>query len=313
MALTTTDVILIKLEATYGVDPTPTPADNAIQVSNVQMGFEGLRMNDRQIVKPSIETLQQIYGGSLMNLSFDVEIKGSGTPDVPPEFGVALQAGGLTETINAGTSVVYTPADFDSIPSATLYYYEGGVKLFKLLGARANPALTYETGGLKVFSFSFRGHWELPIDTTVTGTEFDMTKPAPVLGMPFSIGGVPLVANSFSMDMGSELSNAPDMTSPDGYGEVRISSRDVAGSMDPESLTVATYDPWTDLQTGKTEAMIVGPVGSDPGNIVQIDLPAVYNRDISPGEREQIRIYDQTIGATTTQVGANDELTLTFT
>ena len=103
-------VLLAKVEATYNVDPTPTGAANAILVEKLSWGFANARMAQRAPVRTSQGKLKDLYAGALISIKFDVEIKGSGSAGIAPEFGPLLKACQMSETVVAVTSVTYKPA-----------------------------------------------------------------------------------------------------------------------------------------------------------------------------------------------------------
>ena len=72
------EVILAKIEGSYGVDSVPVEGTDAMLVENISWSNEGLRMNERPAVRANIGMLQQVYGGRLMTFTFDVEMKGAG-------------------------------------------------------------------------------------------------------------------------------------------------------------------------------------------------------------------------------------------
>ena len=60
------EVILAKIEVTYGTDSVPVAATDAMLVENISWAQEGLRMNERPAVRANIGMLQQVWGGALM-------------------------------------------------------------------------------------------------------------------------------------------------------------------------------------------------------------------------------------------------------
>ena len=102
-------VLLAKIESTYNTDPTPVAATDAIQVENLAWSFTGQRMTPQEAVSPSLGKLKSLYGGTLMQITFDMHVKGSGTAGTAPESGVPLRSCALGETIVATTSVTYAP------------------------------------------------------------------------------------------------------------------------------------------------------------------------------------------------------------
>lgn len=309
--LTTREVILAKEEVTYNTDPVPTGADDAILIGNPSWSHEGLRMVERNIVKNTDAMLQQIYGGTLKTVSFDVELKGSGAAGTAPDFGVLLKACGFTETVVAVTSVTYDPSsDAADKKSCTIHYYQDGL-LHILTGCRGNFSVNLETGAIPMATFTMTGHSGDPTDVALPTPTFDATKPVTVRGNSFSIDAFAAKINSLTFDIGLEVLTPNSMSATDGFGEVFISSRDLNGSFDPQAELVATEDFYGNFSAGAAMALDTGTIGSVAGNIFQITMPAVSYRDASPGDRDTIRTYELPFGAA--ESTGDDEISIVFT
>src|SRR5436190_14700577 len=101
--------IFAKIETTYGTYNAPAGAD-AMQVANLQVNpASDLRWIDRTIIRGSLNPDKGVYGGALFEVSFDMELKGSGTAGTAPKLGAMLRACAMAETIVGGTSVTYKP------------------------------------------------------------------------------------------------------------------------------------------------------------------------------------------------------------
>lgn len=307
--LTTREVILVKEEATYNTDAAPSPSSDAVLVENLQWSNEGARMNERAAVKNTFGKLQQVFGGTLRTVSFDVEIKGSGAAGTPPEFGPLLKACGMAETIVASTSVTYDPAS-TGIKSATIYYYQDGT-LMKLTGCRGDAEWKTPTGEVGKMTFTMTGHVSPVTDVALPNPSYDSTVPAPFIGAGFTVGSYgPVIAN-LTVSLGNQLAMPPDANAADGFGEVRITGRDVAGSFDPEHQLVATSPFDADWRAGTTFSMATGTIGSAAGNIYEITAPAMYYRELSPGDRDAIRTLEISCGFT--ESAGDDEISIVFT
>ena len=103
----------------------------------------------------------------------------------------------------------------------------------------------------------------------------------------------------------------PDISAADGYSEIQLTQRDPNGSYDPEAIILATEDPFSDLEGNVTAAITTGIIGPGIGGRYQIDMPAAYYRDISPGDRDGVRTYDIPFGMA--EDTGDDEVLLTFT
>lgn len=305
------EIILVEIETTYNTDPAPTGAANAVLVENPSWSHEGARMVERNNVKGTLAKDQQIFAGTLKQVTFDVELKGSGAAGTPPEISHLLRACGLDETIVASTSVTYAPVSTGH-ESCTIYYYQDGI-LHAITGARGNVSFALEAGGIGKFSFTFTGHDAGVSDAALPTPTYDSTVPPPAIGVTFSLGGYAAVINAFNFDLANALAMPSNISASDGYGEIIITGRDIAGSIDPEAVLVATNNYIGNWKSGATMAMTVGPVGGTAGNRCTFSFPDVYYREIAPGDREGLRTFDISFGAAESVSGADDEISIVFT
>lgn len=302
------EVILAKLETTYNTDPTPATSD-AILCSNLSWSHESARLIERDNVKSTLGKTQAVFGGTLKTISFDAEIKGSGAAGTAPEVGALLRACGMDETVVASTSVTYAPVS-DAQESATIYYYSDGL-LHKVTGARGTVSINLEAGSAGKMSFTFTGHDAGVSDVALVTPSYDSTVPPPVLDATFTIGGTSSAIASLSCDLGNALAFPADIRSSDGFGEVIINARDVAGSFNPEQVLTATNDFIGDWKAATSMAMAVGTIGSTAGNRFAVSMPAVHYRDVAPGDREGLRTFE--IGYGAAEASGDDEISIIFT
>jgi len=85
-------VILAKIETTYGTDPTPTGAANAILVRNLNVTPQDADFVDRNLVRPYIGRSEQLPAAIRASMDFEVEIAGSGTAGTAPGYDPLLRA-----------------------------------------------------------------------------------------------------------------------------------------------------------------------------------------------------------------------------
>lgn len=307
--ITMREVILVKEEVTYNTDPVPTAALNAVLVENLQWSNEGARMNERPAVKASFGKLQDVFGGTLRSITFDVELKGSGAAGTAPEFGDLLEACGFAEAVVPATSVTYKPAS-TSIKSCTMYYYQDGT-LMKLTGARGNVSFNLPVGEVGKASFTMTGHVSAVTDVALPAATYDSIVPVPFIGASFSIGAYAAIISNLTFDMSNAVSMPPSANASDGFGEIRITGRNVAGSFDPEHQLVAVKPFDAEWRAGTNFALTTGAIGSAAGNIYTISKPVIYYREITPGDRDAIRTLEVSYGAA--ESTTDDEVSLAFT
>jgi hypothetical protein len=310
------EVILAKIEGTYNSDPTPTNTDNSILVEDPSWAHEGLRMIDRNPVRPNLAPLRSIYGGTLKQIKFGAELKGPGiaySASVRPEIDPLLRACGLSPTIvttGGSESATYKPIS-TAIESVTIYYYQDGT-LHKLTGARGNVDFSMEAGSRVMANFTFTGHDNTVTDTSLVTPTYDSTVPPVFLSAGFfTHSDYAAIISGLKFDMGNKISTPPSVNAADGYGETRITGRSVTGSFDPENVLVATHPFIANLKAGTLDNIGTGVIAGAQYNRFAITFPAIFYRDVSPGDRDGIRTLEVPFGAV--ESSGDDEVSIAFT
>lgn len=307
------EIILAALEATYNTDANPVPATNSVLVQGLSWQKAGLKMAKRPAVRLSIGTLQDIYAGSLHEISFECEIKGSGTAGTAPEIDALLQSCALSSTVVAATSVTYAPVSTPtSQKSCTIYYYEDG-SLYKVTGCRGTAAFTLKAGDVAKVKFTMTGHFESMTDVAMVTPVYQSTVPPACLNVPITLGAYSPVLDNFTLDLKNKVDHIESVTAVDGYGPVLVVERDVSGSMDPEADIVANYPAHADLLAGTTIAVSGVTLGSVAGNKAAFSMPACYIKSIKPAAKNGIRTYTLDYAAVESGGVFDNEFSLAFT
>jgi len=292
------EVILAKIESTYNADPTPATSSDEILVENLAWSFEGARMVEREAVRPSLGKLKQVWADTLMQVTFDVELKGAGatySASVRPEVDVLFRACGLSSTVvttSGSETVTYAPTSTGH-ESVTIYYYSDGL-LYKLTGCRGTFSLNLEAGSKGMASFTLTGHTSTPTDVSLATPTYDSAVPPPVINGSFAIDSFAATISALSMDVANEVATPADLSASDGYGEIIITGRDPSGSIDPEAELVATEAFVLNWRSNTSMALATGDIGSVQYNQYSMTGPAVYYREVSQGDRDGLRTYDLT-------------------
>lgn len=304
------EVILAKIQTAHGSPATPTAGSDAVLCSNISFNpGANARMLERNIVKNTKGKLKHVYGGALGEVSFDVEVKGSGTAGTAPEINDCLVACGMAETVVASTSVTYTPATDDQ-QYLTIHFMQDGVRRI-LEDAVGTFTLTAEAGGIAMISFTFTGHLGTSSDTAFTAGTYQSSVPVPVKAGSFAIGGYAATISRLSIDRGNQIVTPADFNAADGFGQIRIADWDITGSFDPLATLKATKDWVSEWESGTAQALTTGVIGSTAGNRFAISCPAVSSRSVAYAEREAERAYEVTFGAA--ESSGDDGLSIAFT
>ncbi len=271
-----------KVEATEGVAEVLTAAEAFLVANPV---FTPKPENtDRTLVSSSLSQFASIPGSRSATLGFDVELKGSGVTGTPPEWGELMKACGCDEVIVAGTSVTYAPAS-DQIPSITLAMYMDGI-VKKAWGGRGDVSWKLEAGKPAALSFLFTlADFSVADAALLTGMAYDATIPPAFLGATFTVDAYAAIVQSLQFKMGNTVTLRKDINASSGYQSARISTiRKGALSIDPEMVTVATYDFFGKMRSG-AEGALTAVLGATPGNIVTITAPKVQYHDLAEANR----------------------------
>lgn len=300
--------IAAKVESVEGTAETLSASD-AFLAANVKF-TPNLAMGERKNVSASLSPWAPIPGVRSAKLEFDVELKGSGTQGTAPALGKLLKACGFGEDVVVSKSVTYAPAS-TGISSMTLAVYQDGV-IKKIWGARGNVSLKLEDGAPGWLHFEFTGADFSITDGSMlsSGVAYESTKPPAFLSATFTIDSYAALIGMLEINMNNEINLRKDANSDSGYKSAVITGRKPTMTMDPEHVTVATYDFFGKLRSGN-EGSLSLVLGSTAGNICTITAPKVQYIDISDDVRDGIRSLG--ITCQLNRSSGDDEISIAFT
>jgi len=165
MALRTSQrLLLVEEETTYGTDPTPTGADNAILVRSLEISPFQSDAVERELIRGYMGNYETLHANQRVEVTIEVEMVGSGTAGTAPAFGPLLKACGNSETVVSDTSVTYAPVS-SSFDSVTIHFFQDGVRQ-AVTGARGSFALSAEVGQIPTITFTMLGIYNAPTDVS---------------------------------------------------------------------------------------------------------------------------------------------------
>ncbi len=309
MSLIIRQVLLGKVQTAHGSPAVPTVASDAILCNSLQFNYANTKMLDRDVKRGIKGSVAQIYAGSLGEITFECELKGSGAAGTAPEISAALVASGMAETVAAGVSVSYGTATLNQ-QYMTFYFNHDGVQRV-LTDAVGDFNIDLSAGEKGMVSFTFTGHLGAETDVTYAAGAYASTVPVPVIGAAFSVGGYAASVTKLSLARGNSIVTPASMSAADGFGQIRIGSWDVNGSFDPLATLLATQNFVADWKAGVNKALDSGVIGSTAGNRYQITAPAIRYRSVSNAKRDSELSHELSYGAHS--VSGDDEFSLVFT
>jgi hypothetical protein len=308
--LTRKRLILAKAEATYGTDPTPTGSANAILVRNLDIVPLQSDIVQRELIRPYLGNYEQLLAQTRVQVTFEVELAGSGAAGTAPAYGPVLKACGLSETVVATTSVTYAPVS-TSFSSVTIYFYEDGIRHI-VTGARGTFTLNGQVGAIPTIAFTMTGIYNAPTDTALaTPTYANQATPLIFKNgntTSFSAFSYSGALQSIDLNLGNEIVYRELIG---GTKEVLITDRKPAGTMSIEAVLLATKNYFT-VSTGSTTGSISFQHGTTAGNIATLTMAQSDLADASYADLNGIAMLNLPYVATPTAAG-NDELSLAYT
>ena len=303
-------LLAFKTEVTYGTDPVPSAALNALQTSEVKLSpMEGQDI-DRNLDLPYMAASGTIPADLHMKLGFKVELQASGTAGTAPAWGPLLRACGVAQTIVATTSVTYNPVS-EAHESGTFYFFIDNT-LFKMKGARGTAKFTLNAQGVPVIEFTFTGLFEVPSQSARPSgavlTGFKKPKIAAKANTPvFTLGGTTLKLRQFSLDLGITVEPRLHVNSE----EILITDRAemVEITVDAEPLT--TINPYQ-LALDQATPAVVLTHGPAAGYRTTFNLPAMQIQRTSSLEQNQ-GVVEWPLKGAPQPITGNDQWTLVLT
>ncbi len=298
--------VAAKIEGTEGVAETLAAADG-LRISNFNF-VPTIDMVERNLLGSDLSAFASLPGKRSGIISFDVELKGSGTAGDAPEWGELLKACGFSETIVGGASVTYAPISA-SIPSMTLAGYLDGMK-FLLLGVRGTVVFDITAGQAGKMSFTFTGADFTVTDEAQLSITYDTLKPPVALATSLTIDGFSFKISQLMLDIGNEITLRDDINSSSGNFSALIGRRRAIGSMDPELMLVADYDAYGKWRAG-TEGALSIVLDGTAGNIITLTGPKLRPTNLGLGERGVLRTLAEDFEVN--RNAGNDELVIALT
>jgi hypothetical protein len=303
-------LILAKTESTYGTDPTPTGSANAILVRNLEITPLQADTVTRDLIRPYLGNSDQLLANTRVELTFEVELAGSGTAGTAPAYGPVLKACGLSETVVATTSVTYAPVSA-SFSSCTIYFHNDGIR-HKLTGCRGSFSVNAEVGQIPVISFTMTGIYNAPTDTALPTPTY-ANQAAPLIfkngnTSNFSIFSYSGCLQSLSFEVANEVIYRELVGC---NKEVLITNRAPSGTAVIEAPTIATKDFFT-IANGSTTGSITFQHGATAGNIVTFTTAQSDIGSPTYSDQDGIQMLNLPYLAIPSSSG-NDELSLAFT
>ena len=250
-----------------------------------------------------------IPANTRVNVTFDVEMSGSGSAGTAPKYGAILKACGLSETVSGGNTVTYAPVTTPS-DSVTLFVNYDGIRHI-VKGCRGTFSMNCEVNNIPRISFSLTGLFTAPTDdASPTVTVSNQASPLIFKNgstSAFSIFGYGAALQSWNLDFNNEVIYRELVG---GTKEVLITDRKPSGTAVVEAVALSGHNFFTDATGGSTGNNTWSHSGG-AGNIVTVSCP---QSDLSaPTYEDSDGIVMLNLPFMATPSAPNNEFSLVFT
>ena len=306
--LTRKRVILIESESTYGTNPSMA-ASTVVLVRDLNITPQSSDVVSRDVVRPFLGAFQQLLANTNVEVSFSVELAGSGTAGTAPRYGDALKACGFSETIASNTSVTYAPVS-TSFSSVSIHYNTDGVRHI-VTGCRGSFVINASVGEIPTIDFTFTGIYNAPTDTALPTVTYG-NQATPLIFKNGNTTGFQLLSHSaalssISMDIGNELVYRELVG---GTKETLLVNRNISGTVSIEAMALGTKDYFT-AALAETTGNLTFLHGTTAGNKVQVSSTKADIGDVAYAEEDGIQMLE--IPYTLVPTAANDEVSIVYT
>lgn len=300
-------VILVKLETTYDTDSVPTVSANSILAYDIKFK-ENVDPVRRLAQVASLSRLASVDGKKFSELSFKVELKGSGTAGTAPRIGAILRACSFSEAVVSNTSVTYLPRSA-SQESVTVYFLIDG-RQHAMTGCVGDVKINCEAGQFAYLEVTLKGRYVAPTLVALTSPTLESTVPYVCKFVNFQYNSKnTLVLKSTLIEMNNVIAERTSISDANDIAGFLVTGRDPMVTIDPEAIIETSYAFRTDAFTNyRTLSWVIGAVA---GNIATFSIPK-YN-PYFPEYEDRDEILVEKIKGEASQNAGNDEVSIAFT
>jgi hypothetical protein len=257
-------------------------------------------------IQGSFRKLPGVPGMRTATCTFSLELIGDGAGGVPAWATTFLSACGVVNTTGELTPRNENPGT--NVKTLTIGLYEAGRR--KLMrGAVGNVVFEIVPGQPVMMNFTFTGVWAGVSDTAILTPTYPTLAPIRAASGAATINSVVQTFASCSFDVGNVVAIRPSVANAEGASFGIITDRTPTFTIDPEATVATGNDIWADWIAGTTRALVIEM--NDSADEIIFSAPAVQRQTISNGDREGLRLDQQTLLCC--RDGANPEFAIEFT
>jgi len=300
-------VLGAKVETTPGTAESLVNADGAWNIMDAESNAD-ITVSVRP-QQGTFRKLPGVPGARGATISFGLEIIGTGTAGVPAWATTFLAGCGLVNSAGVLTPRNENPGANVKTLTIGLWESTGAAARLKLLaGCAGNVTFDIVPGQSVRMNFTFTGVWQPVADVAIITPTYPILMPIRAASGAFTINSIVQTFASCTFDVGNTVVLRPSIATASGFAHAIVTERTPTFTIDPEAKLVATDDVFGDWIAGTTRALSCA--FQNATDRVTLAAPAVQRMTISNGDREGIRLDQQTLQCC--RSGADAEFSLTF-
>ena len=229
-----------------------------------------------------------------------------------PSVSDALSAGSITATVvSVEDALVYRPeSERSQHHTAVIHtHYDGQRRIAERV--RGDFSFDWTAGEFCKMQFTMKGLYQSPDNVPMPDASYTDIEPPIAQSAGLMLGDYPTdtgTIEKLSFKLGADIVPVPDINSPNGRHSYRIKGRKPTGSVDPEAVPLASFNPFTLWENGD-RAAIHATLGADPGKRISVVIPSPRVTGVNDKERAGSDAYELPFDATGTD---DDEFYLFF-
>lgn len=228
---------------------------------------------------------------------------GANGASITPSALSALVAGMKWVVILYPKGLLYTPAS-SSFESVGLGFFVDG-SVHYMTGCYGNFSIKADAGKAVSFDFDFTGIWNAYADVAFPSITYTAGRPPVFQSAGLSVATYAPMVDSFTLDMGVQVSERPSANSADGLYGLMITDRAPKAGIDPEATASATHDFWA-AYAAATVCPLFARMGAVAGSRMFFSMPGTQYAGLSYKDRNGIRAHDAAVELH--QINGDDEL-----
>lgn len=222
--------------------------------------------HERDIVTTDLSQFPAIIGKTRMKLTFDIELRRTGTGATTDQWMLILEAAGLLKA-GAGPVTYTSSSEFSTDKTLSAYCYIGssGTASVRvaLKGIAADLSFEHVVGQPSIAHVTlFAVYNGFSTAGAVNSVSHEATVPSAFLGVTFTYGAFAAKISRFGWALGNDVQEREDVNAAEGVLHYVIVGKNPTFSMDPEIEPTGTYDFNGDFAAGTTRAVAFNIQGS---------------------------------------------------